>query len=627
MSTYEESVAAIHLELGNVARSPSFDELSVFAGQLAGRPLVAVGSGGTAALAELAALAHRKSTGRAAWAMTPLTFAQSGPMPAGAVVLIFSARAKHPDTALAFERAQLEGLHVLLVTERSLRDLPDSLKGGSLSVLTVPSGPSKDGFLATGSVVRMAAVVSRMYGYSVAQPPLESMANVTDRVIVLHGLEGIPAATDLETRLHELGLATVQRADFRNFAHGRHVGYSRHSDMTTIIALTGDESREICIRTLGRLPAGANMVLVSSDKRGVEAAFELLVKVLPLPITLAKAVGVEPSRPPVPSFGRALYHLPYKRALRKFGLSPVGQKLRAAGLSEDYGASRAYFSHAYEDWRRKVASSPFVGVLVDYDGTCVATRDRWDPPSVEVREPLVGMMRAGVRIAVASGRGDSLFAGLREWIPKDLWWLVDLGLHNGSWQQNLADDLSEPTVGEDAIADAGRVLLELEQLGIATIKIGARQISLSPVTLTQSVTDLRHLALALLTPLRSQQMDVRESAHSVDVFPSGRGKVATLDRVQNGYGRYLSVGDQGGPGGNDFDLLHASIHSITVGRTSPDPSRCWPVFGAELQNEVALSRILRRVRLGTRSFRFTPPILKAEHGTSTSDSEQRLHNS
>jgi hypothetical protein len=228
---------------------------------------------------------------------------------------------------------------------------------------------------------------------------------------------------------------------------------------------------------------------------------------------------------------------------------------------------------------------------------------------------------------VASGRGDSLFTGLREWIPQDLWWLVDLGLHNGSWQQNLADELSEPTAVDGSISDAGHVLAQLERLGVATVKIGPRQISLSPTTLTQSVEDLRHLAVALLHPHHGHAMHVRASAHSVDVFPSDRGKVSTLDRVQNGYGRYLSVGDQGGPGGNDFDLLHASIHSITVGQTSADPSRCWPVFGAEVQNELALSRILRRFRLGTESFRFTPPTLKAEHGTSTSDSEQRLHNS
>ncbi|WP_148286547.1 hypothetical protein [Microbacterium sp. B19] len=533
---------------------------------------------------------------------------------------MFSARAKHPDTALAVSRARREGLDILLVTERAPEDLPEALKVGNLSVLTVPPGDTEDGFLATGSVVRMAVVLSRVYGYPVSSPSIEPSVHIQERVIVLHGLEGVAAAVDVETRLHELGLAAVQRTDFRNFAHGRHVGFSRHSEATTILALTGEDSRELCLRTLGRIPGNEGVTLVESAESGLKAAVELLIKVMSVPIPLANAAGIEPSRPEVPYFGRQLYHLPYKRSLPVFSLAPVEQKLRAAGLTAEQRDLHHFFSEGYDAWRKQVCRAEFVGLLLDYDGTCVATRNRWDPPADEIRSSLIGMLRAGVRLAVASGRGDSLFFGLREWIPKDFWPLVDLGLHNGSWQQNLADELMEPRSVE-SIREAGGVLTRLEHLGVAKVKVGAHQISLSPSTLSQSITELHHLAASLLPASSRGSLSLRTSAHSVDVFPSTAGKVMTLDRVQTRYGRYLSIGDQGGPGGNDFDLLHASVDSITVGQTSADPSRCWPLFGTDVQNEVALGRILGRLRLRAATFRFSPPTAKAEHGTSTPPSE------
>ena len=37
----------------------------------------------------------------------------------------------------------------------------------------------------------------------------------------------------------------------------------------------------------------------------------------------------------------------------------------------------------------------------------------------------------------------------------------------------------------------------------------------------------------------------------------------------------LAIGDQGQPGGNDFDLLACYRYSLSVDRCSADPTRCW----------------------------------------------------
>ena len=92
---------------------------------LRARTLTVVGSGGTLAVAELVALAHRTTTGRLAETSTPLQFAESTVN--GEVALFLSARAKHPDTALAVRHALDAGIEIILITQRLAHELTGPL--------------------------------------------------------------------------------------------------------------------------------------------------------------------------------------------------------------------------------------------------------------------------------------------------------------------------------------------------------------------------------------------------------------------------------------------------------------------------------------------------------------------
>lgn len=611
MSKYEASVLSLKGDRDRAMELPTEEKLLSIRRLLGGRPLIAVGSGGTLAVAEIAAYMHRVASGQYALAVTPLGLVQSPAPPEDTLVIMFSARAKHPDTALAADHAISRGLEVVLVTERLISELSPAFANPRVHVLTIAPGEARDGFLATGSVIRMAATVARIYGFSVPAVRHPRVPTMTDRLLVLHGAEGAAAARDIETRMHELGLATVQLADYRNVAHGRHVGMQRHLAETTVVALLGEDSEALAGRTLGAFPSETRVVRLDSALSGPSAAIDLLFAAMNLPLSLAGAASLEPSKPRVPAFGRKLYHLPYKRVVRPQAISPVGLKIRAAGASLENELAVAYYSRSYAAWRAKVRRADFVGVVLDYDGTCVETRERWSLPTEAVREQLLRLMTGGVRVAFASGRGDSLYSDLRGWVPPGLRSQVLLGLHNGTWQQELALPLSEPPSAHSDTLDASDRLDVLEEVNLARVRRRGNQIAVTPASVTQSISTLRDLVETTLTGDLRSALKVLSSAHSVDVFPREAGKQNILKLLQNGSGEFLVIGDQGGIDGNDFDLLHATPFSISVDRISADPSRCWPVFSPSVKGPEALIRILRAVELRRNSLRYSPPTLKA----------------
>jgi hypothetical protein len=88
------------------------------------------------------------------------------------------------------------------------------------------------------------------------------------------------------------------------------------------------------------------------------------------------------------------------------------------------------------------------------------------------------------------------------------------------------------------------------------------------------------------------------SAHSVDVISDDTTKVRVLDRVAvHAAGETLAVGDQGDIGGNDFELLAATMWSVSIGCCSADPSRCWPVDPAGRHGPTALLGVLGAIVL------------------------------
>lgn len=562
-----------------------------------------IGSGGALAVARLAADLHETQAHSLARAATPLELIGMPPLGEPAVML-FTASGRHPDAAAAIaaaERAHADPL--IVVTQRPQADLPAAFARSGVEVVTLPALPRKEGFLATGSVLAMASAVTAASGWPLPDRLPHLLADrirpLRRNTLVLSGPGLAAVAADLETRLSETGLSSVQLTDYRNFAHGRHTGYARHLDETTVVSLVSPDLSDLAAATLASLPADADVLRLESRLEWPLCVLDLLVASMKLVAVTAEQVDFDPFRPQVPPFGRRLYHLSSRRYLRP-GRDPVDRKLAAARVPPQ-PTLRKMYERARNEWLSTSREVAFAGVVLDYDGTVCTTAGRFDLPELAIRERVLALVQAGAVVGFASGRGSSLHRDLRQWVPRDLWSRIELGLYNGGMTLTLAEEL-EPKRGKDAMIDeaAARLrtlplanLLSLEQRELQ-LAVQARSPSLAAEALAQLAAEV--LARPPALPLK-----VVASAHSVDIVPSDSVKTRTLERVQERTeGAVLAIGDQGQVGGNDFDLLAATPWSLSVDRVSGDPSRCWNLDHRGERGPSLLMRYLDALRPGRR---------------------------
>jgi hypothetical protein len=611
---------------------------------LVARPAVFVGSGGAYAVAVLARDLHQSTTGRMSQALTSLELIGTPPG-AGTAVVLISAGARHPDTAAAAAAALRSGAApVLLLTERDPAELTGALADPRLSVVSLPREHAKDGFLATNSVLNLATALVRLYDSdrslprslpslsaramrSVAVPSLQPGG----RVLLLTGPGVAAAAVDLETRLSETGLAAVQLTDYRNFAHGRHYGLSKNVDETTVVALIGPSLAPLAEATLAALPSRVRVTRLETSLPGAAGALDLMCASMRLIGATASAAGLDPARPAVPEFGRRLYHL---RSGRLFPPPPaeiVARKETEAGLRSASPAVRRAFSAAFSQWSEALTEARFGAIVMDYDGTVCRTEDRFSLPDRAVRGRLTGLLDSGLVLGFASGRGGSLPEDLRRWVPPAHWPAVHLALYNGARCLTLDDRALDAAAPPDDLQPAaparrgqGRasVLPELRPVldGLRSHPLGrflavtARpaQISVSAVPgsgLPQaSVSELVRQVIQTTvlddgSPCRVKNVS---SGHSEDVVLAAVSKASLVRRLEHLTGRQvLAVGDQGQVGGNDFELLALRQHTLSVDRSSSDPTRCWNLSRDGRSGPALLAAYLTAVKRSRGGFRFS----------------------
>lgn len=567
----------------DVGATSGSEPLSSFIASIGDRAALFVGSGGSFPVAQLAADLHERFTGRVSRAVTPLEFSWLPPA-ADAAVLMFSASGRHPDAITAAITAREGGYSpVGLITRRTPTELPAVLRGRGLQILSVLPNDKREGFLATSSVLAMATAVA--HAYAAIDAPLaptltyfsrELPPAVKDRLLVLYAPGQAAAAADLETRFHETGLAAVQLADYRNFAHGRHLGLARNLSATTVVALIAEPYVELADATLAALPRGTDILRLSSPLTWPSSILDLIVASTRLAAGASQRHKLNLTRPGVAAFGRRLYHMSPARVPAGPAPGPIEKKLAELGSIKRDPSVRRSYAAALARWLPSLTSVAFKGVVLDYDGTCCATENRFEPAPKNIQDAILGILRKGAVVGFASGRGTSLRSELVRWVPKRYRPAVYLGLYNGGLCYWLDED-PPPQPDHPALVEAHSRLVNTLPSGRIDIKARPVQLSLRPrpagsiavPTLASSVSELL---------LGRSPIDVRivASAHSVDVVPRDSSKATVLTFLQGHTGAELmAIGDQGQWGGNDFELLSATSHSLSVDRCSSDPSRCW----------------------------------------------------
>ena len=184
----------------------------------------------------------------------------------------------------------------------------------------------KEGFLATNSIIAFSISLTRAYSeaqglyfdcdkyYQVLKHSKNDYENIKnlDTLFFLYGGWGLPVAQDAESKFSEAALANIQCIDYRNFAHGRHNWIAKRNTTTGIIPLITPAENEIAKKTQDLIPASIPRVAISTIYDGPLGTIDLLIKLFQFVNIFSKNMGVDPSKPSVPYFGRRLYHLHYE---------------------------------------------------------------------------------------------------------------------------------------------------------------------------------------------------------------------------------------------------------------------------------------------------------------------------
>ncbi len=579
-----------------------------------------IGSGGSAITAAYLAACRRTLGHGPTWVTTPAEFVLTGDTAHGQPIWLLSGSGDNSDILAAFERARaMKAPHVHVLTSRADSELAARAPEAGASVHLADCGAEKDGFLATHTLAaaltallvatdvaaagattdpapRLATALETVLGAQARAQLRDAFEGLSsdDVLFVLHDPRLAPAAIALETSAWEAGLCPVQRVDFRNFAHGRHVWAGRWPARVFVLALTSNETRPMWTEIADRLPTEIRRLELDGGGCG---RFETAISVfsaLAVVEAMGDTLGVDPARPGVSDFGRALFD----STTLSDAVARLSPPLRAKRLAvHRYDAENAArdLAEAHLRVRALWAEAEVRGLVLDYDGTLVTTENREALLGEELSAQLQERMAQGLRIAVATGRGGSAGERLRDALPAGVHGDFLVGYYNGALIRALDLDIrEEPRPPAPAIAKA------LAWLEAASV-VPAEHVRNSLVQLTiprDQAPDIGAFEAALRA---AGHTDLRlvQSGHTVDICLASTCKTAVVDALAARWGfddrHILRVGDSGGPQGNDHALL-ASEMGISVGDLCGRALHGWPMFGAPGAGPTAVLRLLKALR-------------------------------
>lgn len=366
------------------------------------------------------------------------------------------------------------------------------------------------------------------------------------------------------------------------------------SESTVVITLGDPSSQSLLDKTVDTLPDSVRVLDLSSDIIGPVGTLDSLVGSMRLVGAIGASRGVDPGQPRVSQAGRKLYHLPWSRlAMGPDGSRPVRTKALAAGMADTNSADLAAWSDSMRIWVEAVNGRRIQAVVLDYDGTCVSTPHRTSPPPSEVQAEILRLLTTHVKVAIASGRGPSVIEELRRWIPREHWRSVLVGIYNGGVINPLSDGVQRGSSATGELKRAADILRD--RLVGAGWSISPRGWQITVERNGFAVVDAAASVAAVIGAEFGSSLKVIKSGHSVDIVPGTSSKREVVDRLEVERSDVLLVGDQGGVGGNDFELLSYSELSLSVDTVSADATRCWNLSNDGTSGPALLAGYLRAV--------------------------------
>lgn len=605
--------------------------------------LIAIGSGGSYTVANFAASLHQRYTGKLSKPVTPLEYVSDASAVSEAAILVFSATGRNPDILGAFKKAiESEPKQLIVVCFQPgspLVQLASPYRYVDTFAVQLPSG--KDGFLATNSLLATAILLYRAYDASFCRGTTfpknyndllgikrksskELFSSLRTRcaplweretIIVLHGPSTQPAAVDFESKFVEAALGNVQVTDYRNFAHGRHHWLAKHPLKSGIVAFISDDDRELAERTLALIPEDVLAIRLDLAQRAERASLAALLYVLQLVGFAGSARGIDPGTPGVPYFGRRIFRMTClpkaakpKPALVATSSWAVARKRRAYNLSPNDTSDLKSWECQYMEFCKNLAGQVFGALVIDYDGTLCDERDRYCGIDKPILNEITRILRSGIPIAIATGRGKSVREDLRRKLVRRQWNKVIIGYYNGADRASLADNNHPNSSSEviDSLLPMRKIIESDTTLSeIAQYTYRRAQITVEP----KHPSFIPTIWLAIqqyVQRIPSVWLSVLRSKHSIDVLAPGVSKTLLFNDLEhllasNRPKALLCIGDLGRWPGNDHELLGHPF-SLSVDEVSQDPKTCWNLAPPGHRGSQATLDYLRAIRILAGSF-------------------------
>lgn len=575
-------------------------------------PLSAIGSGGSLTVAHGLAGIHRHWTRQPALVSTPLEMVSS-PLQGDVSQWLLSAGGRNVDimraarTLIAKEPRQIVAMTGSY--ENRLAKLCKKHSYVDLQVFEPPAG--RDGFLATNSLIAFLCILLRAYteefkasnvwdevveqsrAFTVNKSDylnaLESQSETLwerQTTLVLYGPDTSAGAIDLESKFTEAALGSIQLADYRNFAHGRHHWLAKRGKNSSVLAFISEGDALLAKRTLDLIPAYIPLLKVELPGSKMVAMMGSILAAFRLSNWAGKAVGIDPGAPGVPLFGRKLYHLSLPKesavnlpdGLSKTDALAISRKAKVPLDKISSLGPLTEWQEAAGTYKRRLKKAVFRGVILDYDGTIVETKFRWKLPIDAMSEQLIRIVNSSCKLGIATGRGVSARKDLRAIIEKKHWSEVIIGYYNGADVSTLDDDHAPNGNPQtcSALREVSEVLLNHPMLMDVCHQSDRKyQITLSGRSQLSS-DKLWYVVSEILTQSGFADVMVLRSGHSVDILAPNVSKTTVLERVRESVGTHpiLTIGDRGCWPGNDFDLLNQE-YSLGVDEINSALDNCW----------------------------------------------------
>jgi fructoselysine-6-P-deglycase FrlB-like protein/hydroxymethylpyrimidine pyrophosphatase-like HAD family hydrolase len=583
-------------------------------------PVIAVASGGSAITAEFFSTCRASLGHSPTLVITPMTYVVEAARPQAATWL-FSASGDNQDIIAAFELAtQVPAASVQVLTSGShgtLAKMARALPEGHVHI--APVADAKDSFLATHSIVSAAAclvVATDVLSGAKNDGRAKSLLNDAARLIssdarhsMLHTLEGCrerdtifilhdphltAAAVLLETSFWEAGICAVQRTDFRNFAHGRHVWMAKHAKRTFVIALTCERSREIWQMMRHELPVEIPGAHFDFGRAGRGSLFEAILTMLTAVEAAGALKGIDPGRPGVPDYGRRIFGMAHLRREAQRDDVMTRRKRHAECKADLIGRASMPWPERRDRFVEQLRAAEIRGIVLDYDGTVVSTEHRLDTPRSDVLNAVISLAETGLCIGIATGRGGSVGELLREHVPAHFHRDILIGYYNGAHIVSLESDIRKHQPTCDALIAGLSSRLCGQQLFTRdwSPREGPLQISIPFDKLAPEVSPLDVIDAVLSG---SEDVKIVCSGHSMDVIPGWAGKSRVVDAIvvtrRIPKDTVLRIGDSGDAQGNDFELLEGPL-GLSVDRVCHRDDSCWNLLPVGINGPDGLLRVL-----------------------------------